>query len=68
MNDEDKIKERWSGFFQNFLHEENPMVFGDGTRKQGLTSGISRAEVKKALLKMNNGKATEAKNGKAATY
>ena len=34
------------------------MVFGDGVPNQGLTPGISREEVEKALKKMKNKKAT----------
>ena len=58
ITDNDKIKNRWEAYFDRLLNEENPrVVFGDGVPNEGITSGISRDEVKRALKKMKNGKA-----------
>ena len=58
MTENDKIKSRWESYFNHLLNEENPrVVFGDGVPNEGITSGISREEVKEALKKMKSGKA-----------
>ena len=46
----DKIIERWKGYYDNLLNEENPRtVFGDGVSNEGLTPSINRKEVEVAL-------------------
>ena len=50
---------KWIGYFDKLLNEENPRsIFDDGVPNKGLTQGISRKEVKVAISRMNNGKAT----------
>ena len=50
---------RWKGYFDKLLNEENPRsIFDDGVPNEGLTQGISRDEVKVAISRMKNGKAT----------
>ena len=50
---------RWKGYFDKLLNEENPRsMFDDGVPNKGLTQGISRNEVKVAISRMKNGKAT----------
>ena len=50
---------RWKGYFDKLLNEENPRsIFDDGVPNKGLTQGISRNEVKVAISRMKNGKAT----------
>ena len=45
--------------FDKLLNEDNPMsIFDDGVPYEGLTEGISRNEVKVAMSRMKNGKAT----------
>ena len=57
LTDENQIRERWKGYFETLLNEENPrMVTGDGTPNQGMTTEVTRTEVQKALRKMKNGK------------
>ena len=57
LTDENQIRERWKGYFETLLNEENPrMVTGDGTPNQGMTTEVTRTEVEKALRKMKNGK------------
>ena len=47
------FKERWGDYFEHLLNEENPrMVYGDGEPNEGLTSGIMREEVVKAVRKL----------------
>ena len=47
------------GLFDKLLNEENPRsIFDDGVPNEELTQGISRNEVKVAILQMKNGKAT----------
>ncbi len=54
-----KIKDRWKRYFEKLLNEENPrVVFENGTENDKETLGISREEVKMALKRMKNGKAT----------
>ncbi len=52
----------WKGYFDKLLNEENPRsIFDDGVPNEGLTQqerGISRNEVKVAISRMKNGKAT----------
>ena len=55
----DMIIGRWKGYFDKLLNEENPRsIFDDGVLNKGLTQGISRNEVKVAISRMKNGKAT----------
>ena len=57
LMDENQIRERWKGYFETLLNEENPrMVTGDGTPNQGMTTEVTRTEVEKALRKMENWK------------
>ena len=50
---------RWKGYFDKLLNEENPRsIFDDGVPNEGLTQGINRYEVKVAISRMKNGKAT----------
>ena len=50
---------RWKGYFDKLLNEENPRsIFDDGVPNEGLTQGISRNEVKVAISRVKNGKAT----------
>ncbi len=50
---------RWKGYFDKLLNEENPRsIFDDGVPNKGLIQGISRNEVKVAISRMKNGKAT----------
>ena len=50
---------RWKGYFDKLLNEENPrFIFNDGVPNKGVTQGISRNEVKVAISRMKNGKAT----------
>lgn len=54
----DNIK-RWRQYFSNLLNEENErQIREDGDANQGTVLEISRMEVKQALEKMKNGKAT----------
>ena len=58
-SDLDIIIGRGKGYFDKLLNEENPRsIFGDGVPNEGLTQGISRNEVKVAISRMKNGKAT----------
>ena len=53
------IIRRWKGYFDKLLNEENPRsIFDDGVPNEGLTQGISRNDVKVAISRMKNGKAT----------
>ena len=55
----DMIIGRWKGYFDKLLNEENlRSIFGDGVPNEGLTQGISRNDVKVAISRMKNGKAT----------
>ena len=55
----DMIIGRWKGYFDKLLNEENTRSnFDDGVPNKGLTQGISRNEVKLAISRMKNGKAT----------
>ena len=59
LRDLDTIIGRWKGYFDKVLNEENPRsIFYDGVPNKGLTQGISRNEVKVAISRMKNGKAT----------
>ena len=50
---------RWKDYFYKLLNEENPRsIFDDEVPNEGLTPGISRNEVKVAISRMKNGKAT----------
>ena len=59
LTDLDMIIGRWKGYFDKLLNEENPRsIFDDGVPNEGLTQGISRDEVKVAISRMKNEKAT----------
>ena len=59
LRDEERVRERWKEYFENFLNEEYPREqHQKGTPNQGLTIGVTRAEVESALKKMKNNKAT----------
>lgn len=59
LNEENKIMERWSGYFGHRLNEDDSrQVIGDGTPNQSVTSRISK-EVKKKIKKIINYKVTE---------
>ena len=59
LRDEERVRERWKDYFENLLNEEYPREqHQNGTPKQGLTIGVTRAEVERALKKMKNNKAT----------
>ena len=59
LRDEERVKERWKEYFENLLNEEYPREqHQNGTPNQGLTIGVTRAEVESALRKMKNNKAT----------
>ena len=60
LRDLDMIIGRRKGYFDKLLNEENPSsIFDDGVPNKGLTTqGISRNEVKVAISRMKNGKAT----------
>ena len=50
---------RWKGYVDKLLNEENRRsIFDDGVPNKGLTQEISRNEVKVAISRMKNGKAT----------
>lgn len=52
LSDHDQIKDRWKEYFANLLNEENPRgIFGDRISNEGLTTEVSREEVKNALTK-----------------
>ena len=57
--DSERVKERWKEYFENLLNEEYPREqHQNGTPNQGLTIGVTGAEVESALRKMKNNKAT----------
>ena len=60
LRDLDMIIGRWKGYFDKLLNEENHprSIFDEGLPNKGLTQGISRNEVKVAISRMKNGKAT----------
>ena len=59
LRDLDMIIGRWKGYFDKLLNEEDPRsIFDDGVPNEGLTQGISRNEVRVAISRMKNGKAT----------
>ena len=59
LRDEERVKKRWKEYFENLLNEEYPREqHQNGTPNQGLTIGVTRAEVECALRKMKNNKAT----------
>ena len=59
LADEEKIRRRWETYFERLLNEENPRrVFEDGRANEGLCPKVTKAEVKQALKKMKNEKAT----------
>ena len=50
---------RRKGYFDKLLNEENPRsIFDDGVPNEELTQRINRNEVKAAISRMKNGKAT----------
>ena len=54
----DKIIERWKGYYGKLLNEENPRtVFDDGVPIEELTPAINREEVEMALRGIKHGKA-----------
>ena len=53
------MRERWKDYSENLLNEEYPREQNEnGTPKQGLIIGVTRAEVESALKKMKKNKAT----------
>nr|XP_027216131.1 uncharacterized protein LOC113808835 [Penaeus vannamei] len=59
QNKEEKIRDRWKSYFESLLNEENHRaVFEDGAPNFGVPCDIRRQEVKDALRKMKNVKAT----------
>ena len=59
LRDEKRVKEIWKDYFENLLSDEYPRVqHQNGTPNQGLTIGVTRAEVESALKKMKKNKAT----------
>ena len=58
LRDEERVRGRWKEYFENLLNEEYPREqHQNGTQDQGLTMGVTRAEVESALKKMKNNKA-----------
>ena len=54
----EKIKDRWKGYFEMLLDEDNPRtVFEDGVQNEGGTLRIERREVRVALKRAKKGKA-----------
>ena len=52
------IQRRWKEYFEKLLNEENEILIReDGQPNEGVTRGVERAEVVKALARMKNGKA-----------
>ena len=59
LRDLDMIIGRGKGYFDKLLNEEKPRsIFDDGVPNKGLTQEISGNEVKVAISRMKNGKAT----------
>ena len=59
LSNEQEIKARWKIYFERLLNEENGRrVFGEGTANERETLGIARDEVRVALKRMKNSKAT----------
>ena len=59
LRDLDMIIGRWKGCIDKLLNEEKPRsTFDDGVPNEGSTQGITRNEVKVAISRMKNGKAT----------
>jgi len=59
LSDEKEIKNIWKVYFEKLLNEENERrVFGEGIANERETPGIERSEVRQALKKMKNAKAT----------
>nr|XP_027212618.1 uncharacterized protein LOC113805759 [Penaeus vannamei] len=59
LNEEEKIRDRWKSYFKSLLNEENPRAgFEDGALNLGVTCAMVRQEVREALRKIENGKAT----------
>ena len=55
----EEVRNRWKKCYEKLLNEENPrVVLEDGVPNQGVTPIVSRGEVKQALNRMKNGKAT----------
>ena len=53
------IQSRWKQYFERLLNEENQRtLYGDGVPNFGVTKEIERQEVKEALERMKDGKAT----------
>ena len=58
LRDEERVRGRWKEYFENLLNEEYPREqHQNGTPNQGLTIGVTRAEMESALKKMKNNKA-----------
>ena len=59
LQNEERARERWKDYFENLLNEEYPKEkHQNETPNQGLTIGVTRAEVETALKKMKKNKAT----------
>ncbi|XP_013774375.1 uncharacterized protein LOC106459310 [Limulus polyphemus] len=59
LSDETEIKNRWRVYFEKLLNEENERrVFGEGAANEMDAPEISKEEVKRALRRINRGKAT----------
>ena len=59
LTEKDAITARWKTCIEKLLNEENPRsLFGDGSQNHRVTQEPTRLEVKRAVKKMKNGKAT----------
>ena len=59
LSDEKEIKNRWQVYFEKLQNEESERrVFGEDIANERETPGIKRSEVRQALKKTKNAKAT----------